>query len=126
VAAQTALPGAQATAQAGATLVSIAVAQAQPLVAALQGMVAGVTFQIKTTPDGAAAADVTDVQIEGTDAQGALTRIDTGTRQSAATAALVAAAQYYPKANIALKIVDAAGNSLVTGNLAPGQAPKVQ
>ena len=126
VAAQTALPGAQATAQAGATLVSVAVSAAQPLVATLQGLMAGASVQVHITPDGADAQAVTSVDIEGTDVQGTLQQIDARTRQAAVAAALLAAAQYYPNASIALKVDDASGAPLVSGSLAPGQSPSVQ
>jgi hypothetical protein len=126
VAAQTALPGAQATAQAGATLVSIAVSNAQPLVSTLQGLMAGVAMQVHITPDGADAQSATSVDIQGTDQQGTLGQVDARARQAAVSAALLAAAQYYPKATITLKVDDASGVSLVSGSLAPGQSPSVQ
>jgi hypothetical protein len=126
VAAQTALPGAQATAQAGATLVSIAVSTAQPLVTTLQGLMGGAAVQVHITPEGADAKAVTSVDIEGTDQQGTLGQIDASTRQAAVTAALLAAAQYYPNATITLKVEDASGAALVSGSLAPGQTPSVQ
>jgi len=126
VAAQTALPGAQATAQAGATLVSVAVANAQPLVTTLQGLMAGVPVKVTITPDGAEAQAVTSVDIEGTDQLGTLGQVDPRARQAAASAALLAAAQYYPNASIALKVNDASGGALISGSLAPGQSPRVQ
>jgi hypothetical protein len=126
VAAQTVLPGAQATAQAGATLVSIAVANAQPVVAALQAMLQGVSVQVKITPEGAQPADVTDVSIEGTDAQNRLSQVDSVTRQAAASAALAVAQQYYPNATITLKVNDTSGASLLDASVAPGQTPDVQ
>jgi hypothetical protein len=126
VAAQTVLPGAQATAQAGATLVSIAVANAQPVVATLQAMLQGASVQVKITPEGAQPGDVTSVDIEGTDAQDRLSQVDSATRQAAVTAALMAAQQYYPNATITLKVDDASGSSLVNGSVAPGQTPSLQ
>jgi len=126
LAAQTVLPGAQATVQAGATLVSNAVTAAQPVIVMLQGLLQGVPVNVSTTPDGAQPAEVTDVSIEGTDNQGRLGQLDQQTRQTAARAALVAVSQYYPKATIALKVVDGSGNTLVGGSLAPGQTPSVQ
>jgi hypothetical protein len=126
VAAQTVLPGAQATAQAGATLVSIAVANAQPVVATLQAMLQGVSVQVKITPEDAQPDAVTNVSIEGIDAQNRLSQVDTLTRNAAATAALAAAQQYYPKATISLKVSDASGASLLQGSVAPGQTPNLQ
>jgi hypothetical protein len=126
IAAQTVLPGAQATAQAGATLVSNALTTAQPVVLMLQGLLQGVSVDVKTSPQGAESSAVTDVSIDGTDSQGRLSQIDQQTRQTAAAAALVAVNQYYPKANVTLKVVDAAGNTLISGSTAPGQSPSVQ
>jgi hypothetical protein len=126
VAAQTVLPGAQATAQAGATLVSIAVDNAQPVVASLQAMLQGVSVQVKITPENAQPADVTSVEIEGTDAQDRLSQVDSATRQAAATAALMTAQQYYPNATITLKVNDASGATLLTASVAPGQTPNLQ
>jgi hypothetical protein len=126
VAAQTVLPGAQATAQAGATLVSNAVTIAQPVFLALQGLLQGVSLNVTTSPPGAESNAVTDVSIQGTDTDGRLVAIDAQTRQTAAAAALVAVGQYYPKANVSLTVVDASGNTLVSGNLSPGQSPTVQ
>jgi hypothetical protein len=126
VAAQTVLPGAQATAQAGATLVSNAVTVAQPVFLAVQGLLQGVSLNVTTSPPGAENDAVTDVTIQGTDTAGRLGGIDAQTRQTAAAAALVAVGQYYPKANVSLTVVDASGNTLVSGSLAPGQSPTVQ
>jgi hypothetical protein len=126
VAAQTVLPGAQATAQAGATLVSIAVANVQPVVATLQAMLQGVSVQVRINPEGAQPGDVTSVEIDGTDAQGNLSQVDSRTRQAAVAAALMAAQQYYPNATISLKVSDASGSSLVNGSVAPGQTPNLQ
>jgi hypothetical protein len=126
VAAQTVLPGAQATAQAGATLVSIAVANAQPVVAALQAMLKGVSVQVKITPEGAQPSEVTNVEIDGTDAQGNLSQVDSRTRQAAVGAALAAAQQYYPNATINLKVSDASGGNLINASVAPGQTPNIQ
>jgi len=125
-AAQTVLPGAQATAQAGATLVSNAVSVAQPVFLTLQGLLQGVSLDVQMSPAGAESNAVTEVSIQGMDNQGRLGQIDAQTRQTAATAALVAASQYYPNATITLKVVDGGGNTLVSGNVAPGQTPTVQ
>jgi hypothetical protein len=125
-AAQTVMPGAQATVVAGATLVSNAVSVAQPVFLTLQGLLQGVSLDVRTSPAGAESNAVTEVSIEGTDNQGRLGQIDAQTRQTAATAALVAARQYYPNATITLKVVDDAGNTLLSGNMAPGQTPSVQ
>jgi hypothetical protein len=124
--AQTVLPGAQATAQAGATIVSNAVSVAQPVFLMLQGLLQGVSLDVQTSPAGAESNAVTDVLIQGTDSQGRLGQIDAQTRQTAATAALVAASQYYPNATITLKVVDDGGHTLVSGNVAPGQTPTAQ
>jgi len=126
VVAQTVVPGAQATVQAGATIVGNAVSVAQPVFLAVQGLLQGVSLNITTAPAGADSSSVTDVSIQGTDNQGRLAQIDVQTRQTAASAALVAVSQYYPRANVALKIVDGSGVTLVSGSLAPGQSPSVQ
>lgn len=125
-AAQTVLPGAQATAEAGATLVSNAVTTAQPVIAMVQGLLQGASVNVSTMPSGAQPADVTQVSIEGTDNQGRLGQLDQQTRQTAARAALVAVSQYYPKATIDLNVVDGSGNTLIGGSVAPGQSPSVQ
>ena len=75
---------------------------------------------------GAESNAVTEVSIQGMDNQGRLGQIDAQTRQAAASAALVAASQYYPNAAITLKVVDNGGTTLVSGNVAPGQTPTVQ
>jgi hypothetical protein len=126
VAAQTVLPGAQATAQAGATLVSNALATAQPLAAALQAALQGASVQVKVIPDGATPDAATALQIDATDAQGTLGQVDPLVRRAAATAALQVATQYYPSATITLTVKDDAGGPLVSGSVAPGQLPKVQ
>jgi hypothetical protein len=125
-AAQTVLPGAQATAQAGATLVSNAVTTVQPVIVMLQGLLQGVSVNVSTMPDGAQPGDVTDVTIDGTDRDGHLAQINPLARRTAVTAALAAVSQYYPKANVTLKVVDASGNTLASGSAAPGQSPSVQ
>jgi hypothetical protein len=125
-AAQTVLPGAQATAQAGATLVSNAIGTVQPAIVMVQGLLQDVSLEVTTVPDGAPPGDVTEVSIAGTDSQGRLAQIDPLARQAAATAALAAAGQYYPKATISLTVVDATGNTLVNGRVAPGGTPSLQ
>lgn len=126
VAAQTVLPGAQATAQAGATLVSTAFGNAQPLIATLQAVLQGVSVQVTMTPEGAAPDAVTDVDLEGTDSQGTLENLDASLRQAAGTAALSAAAQYFPNATISLDVKGATGEQILKGRVAPGQPPSVQ
>jgi hypothetical protein len=126
VAAQTVLPGAQATAQAGATLVSGALANGQPVLITLQSLLQGANVQVQTTPDGAAADAVTSVSIDGTDAQGTLAQLDPNVRKAAALAALQAAAQYYPQATITLTVKDTSGLALISGRVAPGQTPTIQ
>ena len=126
IAAQTVLPGAQATAQAGATLVSGALSNSQPALNALRSLLSGATLDVKTTPDGAENAAVTNVTIDATDAQGALSQIDPHARQAAGLATLLSAAQYYPNAAIDLNVVDASGAVLLSGSVAPGQLPTVQ
>jgi hypothetical protein len=126
VAAQTVLPGAQATAQAGATLVSSAFANAQPLIATLQAVLQGVSVQVKMTPEGAAPDAVNDVEVDGVDAQGTLANLDPSLRQAAGTAALSAAAQYFPNATISLDVKGSSGEQVLKGSVAPGQPPSVQ
>jgi hypothetical protein len=126
VAAQTILPGAQATAQAGATLVSGAFSSSQPAFNTLQGLLSGASLDVQTAPAGVDNAAVTNVTIDATDAQGALSQVDPRARQAAGVAALLSAAQYYPNAAIDLKVVDASGEVLLSGSVAPGQLPSVQ
>jgi hypothetical protein len=125
--AQTVLPGAQATAAAGATLVSGVLATAQPALTTVQAMLAGASVHVTTTPEGTTDPNsITDVKIDATDAQGTLAQVDPHARQAAALAALAAAGQYYPNARIELTITDMSGATLVTGSVAPGQTPSVQ
>lgn len=126
VAAQTVLPGAQATAQAGATVVSGVLANGQPVLIALQSVLQGANVQVQTAPDGAAPDAVTSVTIDGTDAQGSLAQLDPNVRKAAALAALQTAAQYYPQATITLTVKDTSGAALISGRVAPGQSPSVQ
>jgi hypothetical protein len=122
VAVQTVVPAAQAE----ATQVSNALANAQPLVAILQGLLQGAAVQVTTKPEGAQPSAVTSVTIEATDSQGTLAQVDAGLRQAAAQAALSSAAQYYPNATITLTLLEASGAPLVSGSVAPGQSPRVQ
>src|SRR5438067_140808 len=89
-----------------------ALATVQPVVSTLQGALAGTEVDTRTLPEGAAPEDVTEVDIQATDSQGRLAQVDARTRAAAATAALAAAARYYPNATIALKVVDAGGSTL--------------
>jgi hypothetical protein len=123
---QTALPGVQATAQAGATLVSAVLSDPQAISAQVQAVLAGVTVDARTTPDGVANDAVTQVSVTGTDARGTFAQEDARTRQATATGALLLLGQYYPNATIALKVVDDAGVALVSGSKSPGQAPSAQ
>ncbi len=125
-AAQTVMPGAQATAEAGATLVSNAVNTVQPAIVLVQQLLRDVALKVTTMPVGAQPSDVTEVTIEGTDNQGHLGEIDALARQAAVTAALAAIQQYYPKATVTLTVVDASGNLLAQGRVAPGESPSVQ
>jgi hypothetical protein len=126
VAAQTVLPGAQATAQAGATLVSSALANAQPVVSVLQTTLQGASVAVKVTPDGATPDAATAVGVDATDAKGALGQMDALTRRVAVSAALEAASQYFPNATITLNVKDGGGNPVVSGSVSPGQTPQVQ
>ncbi|MBV8716255.1 MAG: hypothetical protein JOZ65_14420 [Chloroflexi bacterium] len=126
VAAQTVVPGTQATAFAGATLVSSALANSQPVVTVLQSALQGANVQLKTTPDGATPLTASALEVDATDAQGSLGQMDAATRQIAVSAALVAASQYFPNATITLTVKDGDGNTVVSGTVAPGQTPKIQ
>src|SRR5262249_31975688 len=125
-AAQTVMPGAQATAEAGATLVSNAISTVQPAIVMLQGLLQDVSLKVTTVPDGAQPSDVTEVSIEGTDSQGRLGQVDALARQAAVTAALAAVQQYYPKATVTLVVLDASGNTVVNARVAPGESPTLQ
>lgn len=103
-----------------------ALATVQPYAVMLQGTLAGANVDVKTSPDGAQPQDVTSVSIKATDARGNLVQVDARARQAAASAALLAASQYFPNATIALNVVDASGNTLISGSMAPGQSPSVQ
>ena len=123
---QTALPGVQATAQAGATLVSGVLSDPQAISSQLQALLAGVTIEATTTPDGAANDAVSQVSVTGTDTRGTFAQMDARARQATATGALLLLGQYYPNASIALTVVDGTGGSLISGSKSPGQAPLVQ
>ncbi len=125
VVAQTTLPGAQATVQAAATLVG-GLAEAQSVLIQLQPLLAGAALKVATSPIGAPNEAVTDVAVDATDVQGTLAQLDARTRQAAATAALMAASQYYPNAAISLHVVDSAGAPLISGTKPQGQLPRVQ
>jgi hypothetical protein len=121
-AAQTAIVAGQTAIVAGQS----ALATVQPYAVILQGALAGANLDVNLTPNGVLPQDVTNVTIKATDAQGSLAQVDLHTRQAAATAALLAASQYFPNATIQLNVVDTSGSSLVSGNMAPGQQPSVQ
>jgi hypothetical protein len=123
---QTALPGFQATAQAGATLVSGALSDPQAVNAQLQLLLAGVTIDARTTPEGAANDAVSQVNVTGTDTRGTFTQLDARARQATAAGALVLLGQYYPNATVTLMVVDGAGATLAGGSKSPGQSPAVQ
>src|ERR1051326_4131651 len=95
---------------------------AQALVTTMQGLLQGASVEVRTTPEGAQASDVTSVTIEATDSLGTLTQTDSRLRQVAATGALAAAAQYFPNATITLTVSGADGTALVSGSVAPGQS----
>jgi len=120
---------AQSSIQAAQTAIVVgqtAFATVQPVVTLMQGTLAGANLKVTTQPDGAQPQDATDVTIEATDAQGNLAQVDPDTRQAAAAAALMAASQYYPKARVSLKVLDASGATLVSGSVQPGQQPAFQ
>lgn len=121
-AAQTAIVAGQTAIVAGQS----ALATVQPYAVMLRGALAGANVDVKLTPDGALPQDVTWVTIKATDAQGNLAQVDARTRQAAASTALAAASQFFPKATIELDVVDASGTSLVSGSMAPGLQPSVQ
>ncbi len=122
---QTALPGVQATAQAGATLISSILSDPLAINAQLQALLAGVTIDARTTPDGASNDAVTQVSVTGTDARGTFGQLDARTRQATTMGALLLVAQYYPNASVSLTVLDGAGGTLASGSKAPGQGPVV-
>ena len=105
VAAQTALPGASATAQ---------------------GLLAGASVQVHVSPDGVPNDQATAVSIDATDTEGRLGQLDASARFAAANAALLAVAGYYPNAAVTLRVVDGSGATLVSGTKAPGALPSIQ
>jgi hypothetical protein len=123
---QTALPGLQATAQAGATQVLVVLSDPRAINAQLQALLAGSTVDVKTAPDGAASDSVTNVTVLGTDTQGNFAQLDTRSRQTTSSGALLVLGQYFPKANISLTVVDSGGATLISGTKAPGQLPAFQ
>lgn len=130
----TVIAGCQARSTPEAVQTAIGIAQAaatvlpdtQGVLPSLQLLLGGVSLDIKTTPDGAAKEQVTEVQIRGTDATGTLTQLDERPRQGAAVAALTAAAQYYPNASISLTIVDSSGASVLNARKPQGQPAEFQ
>jgi hypothetical protein len=123
---QTALPGLQATAQAGATLVGGVLSDPRAINAQLQALLAGSSVDVQTTPDGAPNESVTSVTVTGTDSQGTFAQLDTRSRQTTSSGALLVLGQYFPKANISLTVVDRGGTPLVIGTKTPGQLPAFQ
>jgi hypothetical protein len=123
---QTALPGLQATAQAGATLVGGVLSDPRAINAQLQALLAGCTVNVQTAPDGAANESVTSVTVVGTDTQGAFAQLDSRSRQTTSSGALLVLGQYFPKASISLSVVDSGGATLISGTKAPGQLPAFQ
>jgi len=123
---QTALPGVQATAQAGATLVSSVLSDPQAINAQLQALLAGVTIDARTMPDGVPNDAVNQVSVTGTDTRGTFSQLDARARQATAAGALVLLGQYYPNAAVTLAVVDGGGGTLAGGSKLPGQAPSVQ
>jgi hypothetical protein len=114
-------------AQTAVVAVQTAVPASQSLVmSSLQALLAGANIAITTVPDGAANDAVTEVAIKATDSNSALAQVDPRARQATASAALIAAAQYYPNARILLTVLDASSTPLVSGEKLPGQPPSVQ
>jgi hypothetical protein len=123
---QTALPGVQATAQAGATLVTSVLADPQAINLQLKALLAGCTVDLQTTPPGATNEAVLNVDVKGTDIQGTFAQVDPRGRQAAMVAALLLLGQYYPNASANLTVVDSSGTTLVSGSKVPGQPPLLQ
>ena len=92
----------------------------------LESLLAGVSLEVQTQPEGVSNDAVTSVTIEGTDNQDRLAQVDLHARQAAATGALVLASQYYPNATISLSVSDSSGSVLIKGTKAPGQPPSLQ
>ncbi len=113
-------------AQAAATQVTTSLPDPSNMLTSIQFLLAGATLQIRTTPADAAKDEVTEVAIEGADANDSLTQLDPRARQAAAGAALLAAAQYYPNATISLTVVDASGAALVKATKTPRGIPQFQ
>ena len=122
---QTSLPGVQATAQAGATLISSVLSDPLAINAQLQALLAGVTIDAKTTPDGAANDAVSQVSVTGTDARGTFAQMDARARGATTMGALLLVGQYYPNATVSLTVLDGSGGTLASGSKAPGQGPVI-
>lgn len=121
------LTGCQARSSAEAAQTAVAVAQtaipALPSVAdQLRPLLPGVALDVQITPADAPSQSVTQVSISGTDAFGALAQLDPLARDGAASAALMVASRYYPKATIVLEIRDARGGTLLRTSRQPGDA----
>ena len=86
----------------------------------LRPLLAGVALDIQTTPPEAPNDAVTQVTISGADSSGALTQLDPRARDGAASAALVLASRYYPRATIVLEVRDTTGATLIKASRAPG------
>ena len=113
-------------AQTAVVAVQTALPSAQTALSTLDGLLAGASLAVETMPPDADNNAVTDVTIQGSDTSGALGRLAPAARQATASAALAAAAQYYPNATISLTVTDGSGATLVSGRKAAGQAPSVQ
>ena len=106
--------------------VQTALPSAQVALPQLEGLLGGVSLDIRAAPQDAANDAVTSVSIEGKDNDDRLGQVDARGRQAAAGGALMLAAQYYPNATISLSVLDSSGSVLLKGSKAPGQPPSIQ
>ena len=79
----------------------------------LRPLLGNASVDIRTTPEDAVNDAVTNLTITGTDITGTLSQLDARARDGAASAALLLASRYYPKATIVLDVRDASGATLV-------------
>jgi hypothetical protein len=116
--------GCQARSSSEAAQTAIAVAQtAVPALPSMgdqiRPLLPGVAVDVRTTPPDAPNDAVTAVSIAGTDGSGTLEQLDPRARDGAASAVLVLAGRYYPKATIELDIKDANGSTLIHASRGP-------
>jgi hypothetical protein len=92
---------------------------------ALSLLLAGANVTLQIAPPDATGEAAQQVAIDAVDTSGAFGRLDSATQHQAANGALMAAAQAFPKATLALTVKDGAGSRLVSGTKTPESDPSI-